>query len=91
MTSRETLSCSATLSKIAALQKEVIAGFPGSNNKQEDIKPGIKPAGLIFCSGPNIIALHPGNSTAVFCGTCRSQQCSDTETVVRVEHPGHDE
>ena len=28
MTSRDTLSCSAILGKIAALQKEVIAGFP---------------------------------------------------------------
>jgi len=34
-TSRDTLPCSATLGKIAALQKEVIVGSPGSSNKQE--------------------------------------------------------
>jgi len=35
MTSRDTLPCSTTLGKIAALQKEVIAGFPGLSDKQE--------------------------------------------------------
>ena len=37
--------CSATLGKIAALQKEVIASFPGPSNKQKDVWPGVKPAG----------------------------------------------
>ena len=36
MTSRNTLPCSATLGKIAALQKEVIAGFSDLSSKQED-------------------------------------------------------
>jgi len=35
MTSCDTLPCSAALSKVAALQKMMIAGFPGSSNKQE--------------------------------------------------------
>ena len=37
MTLRNTLPCLATLGKIAALQKEVIAGFPGLSNEQEDL------------------------------------------------------
>ena len=61
MTPRDTLSCSATLGKTAATQKEVIAGFPGSSNKQEDVQPGDKPAGLIFCPWRNTIAVHPGD------------------------------
>ncbi len=52
MTSRDTLPCWGTLGKIAALQKEAIAGFPGPSDKQEDIKPGIKPAGLTLCPRP---------------------------------------
>jgi len=37
MTSRDTLPYSTTLGKIAALQKEVFTGFPGSSDKQEDV------------------------------------------------------
>jgi len=59
MASSNTLPCSATLGKIAPLQKDAIASFPGSSTKQEDIKPGIKPAGLIFCPRPDNIAIHP--------------------------------
>ena len=64
MTSRDTLPCSATLGRIAALQKVMIAGFPvpGTSDKQEDGKPGVKPAGLIFCTQPNDTAVHHCNS-----------------------------
>ena len=50
---------SSMLGKIAALQKEVIAGFPGSSNKQEDFQREDMPAGLSFCPRPDNIAVHP--------------------------------
>ena len=36
-----------------------IAGFPGSHHKQENVLPGVKPAGLTFCPRPNDIATLP--------------------------------
>jgi len=53
------LACLATFGKRAAFQKEVIAGFPGLSNRQEDVSPGVKPAGLIFCPRPINIAVQP--------------------------------
>ena len=58
MPSRNTPPCSATLGKIAALQKKAFAGFPGSSDDQEDIKLGIKPAGFLLCTRPDNVAVH---------------------------------
>ena len=45
MASRDTLPCSATFGKIAAVQNEPIARFSGASDKLESIQPEVKPAG----------------------------------------------
>ena len=67
MTSCDTLPCSATLGKIATLQKEAIAGIPSSSIKQKDVKPEKKPTGLLFCPRPSTITVHPGHVDAREC------------------------
>ena len=49
MSSRASLTCSATRGKPAAGSKMLVASFPGSSNKVEGVLPRVVPVGRTFC------------------------------------------